>query len=117
MAISPAQSLWGDFSSIGSRMPSSPPTATIDSSATNSWVPLASDQLKLNCDEAFKQHQQQSAIGIVIRNERGILLNGKAMQIPAVSSLYAEAAAVREATVMAQVLGLNRAIVESDNLQ
>ncbi|CAK9183949.1 unnamed protein product [Ilex paraguariensis] len=100
---------------MGSRMVSSPPTTTIDSLATNSWVPPASDQLKLNCDGAVKHHQQQSVIGIVIRNERGILLNGKTMQIPTVSSLYAEAVVVRETTVMVQVLGLNKTIVESGN--
>ncbi|CAK9159148.1 unnamed protein product [Ilex paraguariensis] len=56
-------------------------------------------------------------MGIIVRNRRGQLADGRAKSIAALSSRFSEAAAVREACMMARSVQLQNAMIESDSAE
>ncbi|OMO61797.1 reverse transcriptase [Corchorus capsularis] len=64
-------------------------------SATH-WEPPEDGRLKLNCDGAYEESTGMAAIGVVLRDEHGIIRGGVAKQMSVSSSIEAEALAVKE---------------------
>ncbi|CAK9143116.1 unnamed protein product [Ilex paraguariensis] len=73
------------------------------------------DQLKLNCDRAYNKLKNKAALGDIIRDEKGAVIDGKTKDIQPTSSRFSEVVAVREACLMACTMQLNNAGIESDN--
>lgn len=62
----------------------------------------------------FQQGKNIAHAGIIIRNERGYVINGLTKRFPARSALTAEALAVREAFFLATICLPDKVIVETD---
>ncbi|CAK9177366.1 unnamed protein product [Ilex paraguariensis] len=77
----------------------------LDTSNTTRWKPPLPPNLKFNCDETFDSKTKKSDVGMVLRDSKGTLIEGRGMKIPFVSSCYAEALAVREACLWALSIG------------
>ncbi|RYR40181.1 hypothetical protein Ahy_A09g045883 [Arachis hypogaea] len=72
-------------------------------------------KLKLNTDAAFSNVTKIGAAAAVIREHQGNVLGGTVNKITAGSTLSAEAQAIREAIILANNLGIQKATIESDN--
>ena len=80
------------------------------------WRPPHLDLVKLNCDGATFKEQNKSDVGVVIRDENGMVLASMAKQIPQVyMALEFEAMAASTALSFASQLGFHRGILESDS--
>ncbi|KAF7843116.1 reverse transcriptase [Senna tora] len=78
------------------------------------WSPPIGNALKINCDAAFSCESGIAGLGIVIRNEYGVVVDGKGVRTNACSAPVAESLALREALRLALDLQLVNFSVESD---
>ncbi|XP_057756413.1 uncharacterized protein LOC130975673 [Arachis stenosperma] len=76
------------------------------------WRPPPQDWLKLNTDAAFSDETKTGATAAVIRDYQGNMLGGIVNKIIARSTLSAEAQAIREAIILANNLGIQKATIE-----
>lgn len=72
---------------------------------------------KINCDVAIKRNGQEAVVGAVMRDWEGSLVDGNVAFVRASSPLQGELLAIRQACGMVRSLGLNEAVIESDNQQ
>ncbi|KAL4300075.1 hypothetical protein AHAS_Ahas17G0164600 [Arachis hypogaea] len=79
------------------------------------WKPLPQGWLKLNIDAALSDGTKIGTVAAVIRDHNGNVLGGTVTKITAQSILLAEAQAVREAIILADNLGIQKATIESDS--
>ncbi|CAK9143095.1 unnamed protein product [Ilex paraguariensis] len=80
--------------------------------------PHKENQENPHCSGSIEHPSKGKAtLGVIIRNERGSIIEGNTKEIPAVSSRFTEAAAVREACLMTHTLNLNNAVIEGDNTE
>ncbi|CAK9155276.1 unnamed protein product [Ilex paraguariensis] len=77
---------------------------TLDHPGLVSWLRPPTSLVKANCDGSFDEKMKQSAIGVVIRDHTGAVVDGLALQSPFESSLYSEAIALREACMWLSAL-------------
>ncbi|CAK9147532.1 unnamed protein product [Ilex paraguariensis] len=77
--------------------------------------PAPTNSVKFNYDGTFIKSKEEAAIGVILRDSNGNLLEGKALKIPATSSRCTEAAAVREALLMVMSMQLENVIIQGDN--
>lgn len=86
--------------------------------AISRWQAPVHGQVKFNCNASWKKDFGGGYIGIILRNHKGELLNGRKAKVVGQSALICEALAlIREACLMAKALGLRSAQIESDNKQ
>ncbi|KAF7153144.1 hypothetical protein RHSIM_Rhsim01G0167200 [Rhododendron simsii] len=76
--------------------------------------PPPPDMLKINYDASWIDSAQKSWGGIILRNSRGCLLDGRRFCISANSAFIAEAFIFREACLFAKALNLQNVSIESD---
>ena len=73
--------------------------------------------VKINCDGATFRDQKMSGVGVVIRDNSGMVLASMSKQLPQLySALEVEAMVASTALSFATQLGFQRAILESDSL-
>jgi ribonuclease HI len=74
--------------------------------------------MKLNVDVAYYDDSRSGSFGAVIRDYQGNFMGAKCDIIPsAASASMAEAIATREGLMLANSMGINRLIVESDSIE
>lgn len=83
--------------------------------APSSWKAPDCRSLKANCDIALKGNSSSRKIAVVIQDWKGIIVDGVAKSVSALSSLQGELFAIREACLMMTALGRSEVEVESDN--
>lgn len=89
--------------------PAPPSTVRTDSC----WRPPDSSSFKINFDGALFSQEKRAGIGVVIRNEAGLVMAPLTQQIPLPSSvLEVETLAARGALELAIEIGVNRVILE-----
>ncbi|OMO68571.1 hypothetical protein COLO4_29577 [Corchorus olitorius] len=76
------------------------------------WEPPEEGWLKMNCDGAFKDAEDDSGIGVVIRNEDAKVVAGLNKTVKVNSSLMAESLAVREGLKLAVNLHVPKLMIE-----
>lgn len=81
------------------------------------WRPPRSNFTKINCNASFGKASGKGNVGIVFRDDKGIVLTAMSKPIFASSPLIAEALSLREAVSLACNLNLQSVILESDNQQ
>jgi ribonuclease HI len=82
------------------------------------WSKPETRFLKLNVDAAFYDDSRSGSFGAVIRDFQGNFVGAKCGLIPSVASAsMAEAMAMREGLVLANSMGINRLIAESDSME
>lgn len=79
------------------------------------WMPPKEGELKINCDVAVRKGSTEAAIAVILRDNKGQILDGRATRIQATSSLLGEALAVRLAFSLLPANHLQHVSVESDN--
>ena len=93
-------------------IPTSPPRTT----PASCWRSLDHDHVKINVDGALFSKENQAGIGVVIRNEAGLVLASRSQQIPLPATvLEVEALAARRALEFAAEIGVNKVILEGDS--
>ncbi|OMO57441.1 hypothetical protein COLO4_35386 [Corchorus olitorius] len=80
-----------------------------------SWEKPEPVGFKINCDEAFDASTSNAAIGLVVRDEHGVLKEGIAKVVSILSSIEVEAIAVKEAVSLAMKLHPSSIIIETDS--
>ncbi|KAL0009466.1 hypothetical protein SO802_010968 [Lithocarpus litseifolius] len=91
---------------------SNPPTAR----SITKWLPPPTDWLKANFDGAIFQDRNEAGIGIIIRNDHGLVMAALTQVIPLPTSVeIVEVLAARRALIFAYELGFNRIILEGDS--
>ncbi|KAL7161387.1 hypothetical protein ACSBR2_041945 [Camellia fascicularis] len=78
------------------------------------WVPPSSGLWKLNCDSATDLSRGRGAVAVLLRDDKGKLVDGIVASIRMTSALQGEATAVRLACSMARALHCATVEVESD---
>ncbi|CAK9164723.1 unnamed protein product [Ilex paraguariensis] len=101
--------MWSDVGSA----PIRPEGSGLSTSRSVLLSSQRSQSSKISCDGAFKG--RGAAIGVVLRNSTDCFMDGIGKRILAVSSQYAEVAAVREACLLAFATQLRLCTIESDN--
>lgn len=81
------------------------------------WRALDSGNFKINCDAVVPLNKKEGRIAGVLRNCRGLVLNGFGRTVKVCSSLRGKLLAIRDACLVAVNLGLKGVEVESDNKQ
>lgn len=81
------------------------------------WQPPPDDYIKINVDAATNLNLKKGAISAVVRDQYGVLLTGTARFVACTVPMEAEALAVLNALYMAESLGVDRVVVETDNLE
>jgi ribonuclease HI len=82
------------------------------------WSKPETRFLKLNVDAAFYEDSRSGSFGAVIRDFQGNFVGAKCGLIPSVASAsMAEAMAMREGLVLANSMGINRLIADSDSMK
>ena len=81
------------------------------------WFPTNQTKLNINCDGAYNINTKQAAVGILVRNHQGKMVEGRAKTTPLVSNKYSEAKVVSEACVMTNVLKMDGVTIEFDSLE
>ena len=80
------------------------------------WRPPPATCVKANFDGAVFSQDGLASIGIIIRNEQGLVMADLAQQIPLLASVeMVEVLAARQAVVFAKELGFDKVIVEGDS--
>jgi hypothetical protein len=89
----------------------------LDNGAT-SWSRPLPRQVKINVDAAFCADQAEGAIGVVARDYQGQFIAAATRHLPHVSSVaMAEALAMKDGLVLANRLGCNSVVAESDSFE
>jgi ribonuclease HI len=74
--------------------------------------------MKLNVDAAYYEDTRSGSFGAMIRDFQGNFMGAKCGLIPSMESAsMAEAIAMQEGLVLANSMGINRLIVESDSIE
>ncbi|GMI85638.1 hypothetical protein like AT4G29090 [Hibiscus trionum] len=82
------------------------------------WEPPPTDCVKTNFDASYQSDTWIMSIGIIIRNDNGLIMGaGAYLNMKAVNPEMAEALACRQALRLTRELGFRRAVVEGDSLQ
>lgn len=68
-----------------------------------------------NTDTSFDESRSICAIGIILRDDQGIIRSDVARILPAISIIHSEALALKEAHILATNLGIKHISFESDN--
>lgn len=84
-------------------------------SQQDKWNPPPENCIKINVDAATDLNFLLGAVSVVVRDHYGALLTGFTRRFPCSSSEEAEAEGVMYGLLMAEALGVDRVIVESDN--
>ena len=79
------------------------------------WRKPEKGWIKINCDGGFKAETRNAGIGVVVRNEEGILIDGCCGTVKADNALLTEAMAVRERVKLAIAKGYTRMEIEMDS--
>ena len=83
------------------------------------WKRPREGWLKVNCDGAFDNGNEvrgkDAGIGVVIRDENGRVVTGVAKKVIVNSSIEAEAAALGEGVMLAESMGILKAVFETDS--
>ena len=95
-----------------------PPYPLLAANSTQTrWRPSTQGMVKINCDGATFRDQKKSGVGVVIRDDNGMVLALLSKQLPQLySALEVEAMAASTALSFASQLGFHWAILESDSL-
>ncbi|KAJ1394179.1 Ribonuclease H-like superfamily [Sesbania bispinosa] len=80
------------------------------------WRPPLQNVVKVNVDASWFQDRKGGALALVARDSLGAVLVGSALHYLAPSPVVAEALAVREGMILANNLGFQRILLESDCL-
>jgi ribonuclease HI len=90
---------------------------SLDNGAT-AWTSPLPRQVKINVDTAFCADQAEGAVGVVARDYKGQYIAAATRYLPHVASVaMAEALALKEGLTLANKLGCNSVIAESDSLE
>ncbi|KAG5561153.1 hypothetical protein RHGRI_004238 [Rhododendron griersonianum] len=81
------------------------------------WIPPVAGSLKINCDASWSKGLNRGWGGIILRDNRGNLIDGRRFKISATSAFLAEASVLREACLFAKALNLSSVCIENDNAQ
>lgn len=80
------------------------------------WWPPQSGLLKVNFDGALFAEENIAGLGVIIRNDSGLVMAALSQQIPLLASVeMVEVLAARRALWFAKELGFQRLIVEGDS--
>ncbi|XP_058196615.1 uncharacterized protein LOC131312697 [Rhododendron vialii] len=79
------------------------------------WRALENGCFKLNCDVVVGKNGKEASAAVVIRDSKGILVNGSTGLIKVSSPLQRELVAIRQTCGMISDLGYQNALVESDS--
>lgn len=90
-------------------------TPSTTSAHRNNWLPPPEGLIKANTDAYFDESRNICAVGIILRDDQGIVRSGAARILPATSILHAESLALKEAHILAINMGIKHIIFESDN--
>ena len=95
-----------------------PPYPHLAANSTQTrWRPPTQGMVKINCDGATFRDQKKSGIGVVIRDNNGMVLGSMSKQLPQLySALEVEAMAASTTLLFASQLSFHRAVLESDSL-
>ena len=81
------------------------------------WHPPTQGMVKINCDGTTIRDQKKSGVGVVIRDDNGMVLASMSKQLPQLYlALEVEAMAASTTLSLTSQLGFHRAILESDSL-
>ncbi|KAF7154379.1 hypothetical protein RHSIM_Rhsim01G0155500 [Rhododendron simsii] len=81
------------------------------------WIPPGAGSMKINCDASWSKDLKRGWGGIILRDDRGHLVDGRRFRISASSAFLAEASVLREACLFAKALNLSSVCIENDNVQ
>ncbi|KAI8550952.1 hypothetical protein RHMOL_Rhmol06G0146800 [Rhododendron molle] len=81
------------------------------------WIPPSAGYLKINCDASWSRDLKKGWGGIILRNDRGHLVDGRRFRISSSSAFLAKASVLREACLFAKALNLSSLCIENDNVQ
>ena len=82
------------------------------------WQPPGAGLFKINFDGAVFEDRKLAGLGIVIRDESGLIIAALSQKIPLPSSVdMVEALAARQALIFAQEISIFKAVVEGDSLK
>ncbi|XP_058208130.1 uncharacterized protein LOC131321141 [Rhododendron vialii] len=81
------------------------------------WIPLGVGSLKINCDASWSRDLKRGWGGIILRDNRGHLVDGRRFRISSTSAFLAEASVLHEACLFAKALNLSSVCIENDNAQ
>ncbi|KAL0009992.1 hypothetical protein SO802_005100 [Lithocarpus litseifolius] len=91
--------------------PNPPPARSI-----TKWLPPPKDWVKANFDGAIFQGRDEAGIGIIIRNDHGLVMTTLTQVIPLPTSVeIVEVLAARRALIFASELGFDQVILEGDS--
>ncbi|KAI7987372.1 hypothetical protein LOK49_LG13G00962 [Camellia lanceoleosa] len=110
-----AKANWEESEFLAARASSTVQTGVSDWVRSNSvprWIPPARGLLKVNCDTAFHPMSSKGAIAVLLRDDRGRLVDGLALEVVLSSASQGEALAIRLACLMVRSLGLSSVEVE-----
>ena len=80
------------------------------------WRPPPTGLLKVNFDEAYFTGDNKAGLGIIIRNDVGLVMAALTQQIPLLASVeMVEVLVARRALWFAMELGFHRLVVEGDS--
>ncbi|KAF7140294.1 hypothetical protein RHSIM_Rhsim06G0103400 [Rhododendron simsii] len=116
--VARAMGAWDEFisatetiSSTHQSRHSSPPLPSFH------WIPPGAGSMKINCDASWSKDLKRGWGGIILRDDRGHLVDGRRFRISASSAFLAEASVLREACLFAKALNLSSVCIENDNVQ
>ncbi|KAF7820511.1 reverse transcriptase [Senna tora] len=80
------------------------------------WLPPSSGVLKVNCDAAFDESSGVAGIGVLVRDDKGRLVDGCCIRAKACSMNMAESLALKEALGICLKLHIDTCLIGSDCL-
>jgi ribonuclease HI len=81
------------------------------------WTCPSEGEVKINVDASCSADEGRGSVGIVIRDYRGKFTAAPTKELPFVAdAMIVEAYALREGLCLAQHIGCNRFVVQSDNI-
>lgn len=81
------------------------------------WTPPTGGSLKINCDASWYSGHSRGWGGIILRDSRGRLIDGRRFRNSTNSAFLVVASVIREACHFAKALDINSTTVENDNAQ
>lgn len=109
LASSTTYDNWKELSTTNTSVPNSPSRAT--AIQRPHWLLPPEGFIKCNSDACFDGNLRLCSIGILMRDDHGNVIAGDAKVIPALSSLQAEAIAMKEVHFLALNLGIKNIIL------